>query len=319
MSRIALGIDLGGTGIKLGLVDQKGKLLRSFRFSTPSKTDPQQVVHLITEQVELLLHSLKGTCPIGIGVGCAGDVDPETGTIRVSPNLRWKNVPLKRLLMKRLRQPLVVDNDANVAAWAAYVVEAKRKIRNLVCVTLGTGVGGGLVINGKLYRGATGTAGEIGHMTVYPEGIPCNCGNQGCLERYIGVRAMASEARRAIESGETTLLSKLCGNDLTKIDPLMIQQAAKRGDHLALHLWEQAGDRLGIAMASIVNVLNPEWIVLAGGLSRARQLLLEPLHRTLLKRSFATPAKTVKLVISKLDQDLGIVGAGLVAHELLGG
>ena len=305
---------MGGTGIKLGLVDHNGKLLQTHRLSTPARTDPEQVVTLIVENVHSLL-KWTGRSIIGIGIGCAGDVDPVTGTIRISPNLRWNQVPLKALLARRLKFRIRVDNDANVAAWAAYVVEAKRKIQNLICITVGTGIGGGLVINGKLFRGTTGSAGEIGHMTLFPEGVPCNCGNLGCLERYIGAKAMASEAKRAIESGEKTMITKLVDHEYSKITPLIIHQAAQEKDPLALRLWEEAGERLGITLASVVNMLNPEWIVLSGGLSRAGRFLLDPLRRTIQKRCFPTPAKAVKLVISRLDQDLGIVGAGLLAHE----
>jgi glucokinase len=214
-----------------------------------------------------------------------------------------------------LKYPILVENDANVAAWAAYVVEAKRRIKNLICITVGTGIGGGLVIDGALFRGTTGSAGEIGHTTLYPEGIPCSCGNQGCIERYVGAKALAAQAQRAIESGEKSLVSKLVNHDLSKITPLVIQTAARRKDSMAVRIWAQAGERLGITLASMVNVLNPEWIVFAGGLSRSGHLLLTPLRRTILKRSFPTPGKAVKLVISTLDQDLGIVGAGLLAHE----
>jgi len=316
MSRpLALGIDLGGTGIKLGLVDPTGDLGRTFRFSTPSKSDPREVADLIVAQTEALLQAAGRPRIAGIGIGAAGDVDPVTGTIRISPNLQWKNAPLKALLSKSLKFPITVDNDANAAAWAAYVVESKRKVKNLICVTLGTGVGGGIVIDGKLYRGASGSAGEIGHMTLYPEGIHCNCGNNGCLERYIGAKAMAEEARRAIEAGEPTSLTKMVKNDLQLITPLLVDQAARQKDRLSLRLYEQAGERLGIGLASLVNILNPEWIVFAGGLSRAGRLLLDPLRQTLQKRAFTTPASAVKLVVSRLDQDLGIVGAGLLAHE----
>jgi len=317
MSNIALGIDMGGTGIKLGLVDSRGNLSQTLRLSTPSRTDPEQVVNLIVENVHNLLRLTGHRSIPDIGIGCAGDVDPVKGVIRISPNLRWKQVPLKALLSRRLKSRIRVENDANVAAWAAYVVEGRRKIQNLVCITVGTGIGGGLVINGKLFRGTTGSAGEIGHMTLFPEGVPCNCGNQGCLERYIGARAMAEEARRAIESGEKTVITKLVDHDFSKITPFIIHQAAQQKDRLALHLWDEAGERLGITLAAVVNMLNPQWIVLAGGLSRAGRLLLDPLRRTILQRSFSTPAHAVKLVISRLDQDLGIVGAGLLAHEKL--
>lgn len=315
MSKFALGIDMGGTGIKLGLVDQRGKLFRTFRLPTPVHHYPEQIAESIAQQAQALLDLSRSHQIVGIGVGCAGDIDPEKGIVRVSPNLRWKAVPLKALLSRTLKLPILIDNDANVAAWAAYVVEAKRRVQNLLCVTVGTGVGGGLVLNGQLYHGATGSAGEIGHMTLYPEGNPCACGNQGCTERYIGAKAMNHEARHAIESGEKTLLKKLIKQDYDKLTPYLIQKAARQGDRLALSLWEQAGERLGITLASTVNLLNPEWIVFAGGLSRAGGLLLDPVRRTILKRSFQTPAKAVRLVISKLDQDLGMVGAGLLAHD----
>jgi glucokinase len=312
----ALGIDLGGTGIKMGLIEPDGRIMRKVRLPTPQGVGPKEVTDVIVREARLLIQTL-GKKPVlaGIGVGSAGDVEPGTGVIRISPNLKWHNVPLKKLLAKELRYPITVENDANVAAWAAYAVEAKRAVRNLLCVTLGTGVGGGIVIEGKLYRGSSGSAGEIGHMTLFPEGVPCNCGNFGCLERYVGARAMSDEARRAITGGEKTLIIELVEGDLQRIEPLIVQKAARANDRFALHLWELAGERLGIGLASLINVLNPEWIVLAGGLSRAGDLLSEPLRRTIQKRAFATPAATAKIVISKLDQDLGIVGAGLVAHE----
>ncbi len=314
MPKLTIGIDMGGTGIKLGVVDPRGKLLRTFRMPTPVHSQPAEIAQMIGREAELLLKSVKGRRIAGIGVGCAGDIDPKTGVVRISPNLRWKQVPLKAMLSKVLKLPIYVDNDANVAAWAAYVVEAKRKIQNLLCVTIGTGVGAGLVLDGKLYHGATGSAGEIGHMTLFPEGFPCLCGNQGCTERYVGAKAMAHEAKHAIESGEKTKILQLVDNDLTKISAHVIQKAARQGDRLALQLWEQAGERLGITLASTVNLLNPEWIVFAGGLSRAGSLLLDPVRRTIRKRSFSTPGSAVRLVISKLDQDLGMVGAGLLAH-----
>jgi len=314
--KLTLGIDLGGTGIKMALVDPKGKLQRTVRVSTPSKTDPREVTALIIRHANRLIQTVGRSAIRAIGVGSAGDVDPVSGVVRISPNLRWRNVPLKSLLRRYLKYPITVENDANVAAWAAYVVESHRRVRNLICVTLGTGVGGGIVLDGKLYRGTTGSAGEIGHITLYPDGVPCPCGNKGCLERYVGARAMAEEARRAIETGEASLIADLVDHDLSRIEPLIVQKAAYRKDSLAVHLWEQTGERLGIGLASLVNVLNPECVVLAGGLSRAGRMLLHPLRRTLRERSFPTPARAVKLMVSRLDQDLGMVGAGLVAHEL---
>ncbi len=315
MSKLAVGIDMGGTGIKLGLVDPSGKLVKTIRLPTPINTHPERVAASVAQETKNLLKKAKLRDIVGIGVGCAGDIDPVHGTVRISPNLRWKQVPLKTLLARTLKFPIHVDNDANVAAWAAYQVEAKRKVKNLLCVTVGTGVGAGLVLDGKLYHGVTGSAGEIGHVTLFPEGLICACGNQGCTERYAGAKALCYEAKHAIQSGEKTLIQKMVKNDLSKLTAFIIQKAARKGDRLAQHLWEQAGERLGITIASVVNLLNPEWIVFAGGLSRAGSLFLDPIQRTILKRSFSTPARAVRLVISKLDQDLGMVGAGLLAHE----
>lgn len=309
----SLGIDLGGTGVKLGFVDQEGKLGDTSRFATPIGGDPLAVIDLIVFHAQKLLADAR-TRIKGIGIGCAGDIDSVKGVVRISPNLGWRNVPIKTLLGRKLRRPITLDNDANVAAWGAYVVEAKRRVKNLLCVTLGTGIGGGIIIDGKLYRGATGSAGEIGHMTLYPDGIPCKCGNQGCLERYIGARDLSAAARRAIEGGEQSLITRLVQSELDHITPLIIQQAALKGDRLALKMYDEAGERLGIGLASVVNMLNPDWIVLAGGISRAGPVLLDPIRRTLHKRAFPTPASAVKLFISRKDQDLGIIGAGLIAH-----
>jgi glucokinase len=313
MSRLTLGIDLGGTGIKFAVVDPRGNILHRAKVLTPSKRDPVEVVSLIAAQAKSLIEVTRKRIH-GIGIGTAGDVDPKTGSVRMSPNLGWKNVPLKALIARRLKYPIHVDNDANVAAWAAYVVEAKRRVKNLLCVTVGTGVGGGLILNGELYRGTTGSAAEIGHLTLYPDGVPCACGNHGCLERYVGAVAMAQEARDAIQSGAASLVSRMVQDDLSKISPFILQEAARLHDKLAVQMWNRVGERLGIGLAGLINVLNPEWIVLAGGLSRAGDLLLDPVRRTIEKRSFPTPGKAARLVISKLDQELGVVGAGLIAH-----
>src|SRR5262249_53536205 len=159
--------------------------LRTSKVLTPSKRDPMEVVLLMVAQAKGLLETTRQRVS-GVGIGTAGDVDPKTGVVRMSPNLHWKNVPLKKLIAQRLKYPITVENDANVAAWAAYIVEAKRRVQNLLCVTVGTGVGGGFILNGQLYRGTTGSAAEIGHMTLYPDGAACPCGNNGCLERYVG-------------------------------------------------------------------------------------------------------------------------------------
>jgi glucokinase len=313
-NNLTLGIDLGGTGIKMGIVNSQGKLLRTAKISTPSQGDARLTTSMVVREVNELLSSVGKTAIQGIGIGVAGDVDQAKGVVRMSPNLGWKNFPIRDYLAKYLKYPITVDNDANAAAWAAYVVETKKKVQNLICVTLGTGIGGGIVLNGRLYHGATGSAGEIGHMTLFPQGIQCKCGNYGCLERYVGARAMIVTAKEALNSGEKTLIRKLINNDLSRVTPMIIQEAGLKGDPLAIQLWAQAGENLGVGLASLINVLNPEIIILAGGLSRAGSLFLNPLKRTLLERAFAAPARAVKIMISRMDQELGTVGAGLIAQ-----
>jgi glucokinase len=312
---LALGIDIGGTGVKLGLVDRNGRISSLRKMPTPKGVPAIQAAEAIAEEASKLVGAVQASRLTGVGVGVAGDIDSQAGVVRMSPNLGWRQVPIRRLLANALGRPVLVENDANVAAWAAFRVEAKARVRNLLCVTLGTGIGGGIVVDGRLYRGATGTAGEIGHTTLDPNGHPCACGNRGCLERYVGARAMSEEARRAIKGGEKSQIAKLVKGDLSKIEPLIVQRAARQGDRLAKRLWKDAGERLGISLASMVNVLNPDWIVLSGGLSRAGGLLLDPVRRMIKERSFQAPARAVKLVISRLDQDLGTVGAALLAHD----
>ena len=314
MSNLRIGIDFGGTGIKIALVSKTGELLKFNEFPTPKNPEPLIITQQIKNSIESLLDRTSATQirQIPIGVGVAGDIDHATGVVRYSPNLSWKNIPLKRLLTQRLKQKIFIDNDANAAAWAAYIVDAKRKVSNLIAITLGTGVGGGVIINKSIYRGSTNSAGELGHMTFVPNGLLCLCGNHGCVERYIGAKAMVDEVKDRLSKGQKTLISKMISGAVDKLSPVLILEAAKRNDRFALGIWRSMGERLGIAMSSLVNLLNPDLIVLSGGLSRAGKNLLIPAKRTLKANSFLTPAKHVQLKVSKLDKHLGVVGAALL-------
>jgi glucokinase len=216
------------------------------------------------------------------------------------------------MLKSSLPEPIVIDNDANAAAWGAYWLETDGKIKNFVCITLGTGIGGGLIINGKLYRGATGSAGEIGHMPLDPYGLRCNCGSFGCAERYLGANYLSMQAKEAVERGRSKIISKLTEGNIDNITPQILTRAANMGDQLSKEIWQQAGERLGVILAGVVNLLNPEMVVLAGGVSLAGQLILKPLRDTVKKRAFKTPAKACQIVISRYNQNLGVVGAALL-------
>lgn len=310
---LSLGVDIGGTGVKMALVDRRGRIHQLQKFASPTKASPAVFLGTINRWMRGFVGRDQFRTLRGIGVGVAGDVDQAHGRVRLSPNLQWHNVPLKALLRKHLPPiPLVVDNDANAAAWAAYWVETHRRAKNLVCLTLGTGVGGGLILNGALYRGATGSAGEIGHMTIDPTGPACPCGNHGCLERYIGARALVERACQAVQEGEQSVIIELVGGNLQAVTPLVLQQAAQRGDRLARRIWQEAGERLGVALASLVNIFNPDRIVVAGGVARAGRLILAPAQRVMRRRAFPVPGHAVHLSLSHLDQDLGVVGAALL-------
>jgi glucokinase len=312
MGKMYLGIDLGGTQVKIAVVSATGEIVESSTFANYPGSIPEKVVD------EIVLHArrMKNFKKLsGTGVGVAGDIDQKKGAVRFSPNLiAWKNIPLRRMLERRqLPKPVVIDNDANVAALGAFWLEAKGKVRNLVCVTLGTGVGGGVVCEGKLYRGATGSAGEIGHMPLDPNGPQCNCGSQGCIERYVGAPYISIEAQELVKGGKSKIMYNLVEGNIAAITPAIVAEAANIGDPIANKIWQQAGERLGIVLAGVINLINPEIIVLAGGVSRAGNLILKPIKDTVNDRAFRTAARACRIVISKYDQKLGVVGAALLA------
>lgn len=298
-----LGVDIGGTEVKFAVVDSNGVVgsFSSVKFDRNSK-----------KLIDSLKTKTAGLKFSGIGIAVAGDVDAEKGTVRFSPNLKWKNVNLKKMFGDAFRMPVSVENDATAAAYGAYILDLKKKCRNAVCITLGTGVGGGIIINGNIYRGATGSAGEIGHLCYEPNGIKCSCGNSGCFERYIGRDGIISIARRKIKS-RPTMIPGLAGGNNDKITPETITAAARQGDRVAKEIWDEAGAILGVLLTDIVDLLNPEYIVLTGGISKAGDFLLKPAVRELKKRAFEVPSQKVKVIISKHQNQLGVAGAALLS------
>ena len=309
MSKLFLGVDLGGTVVKIAVVDSKGKIIEQRAFSN-NDHKPENVVKKISDHYKLISNRSHIS---GTGIGVAGDIDQDRGVVRFSPNLGWKDLPLKKMLAKHLPGPIRMDNDANAAAWGAYWLETKGLVKNMVCVTLGTGVGGGIICNGDIMIGATGSAGEIGHMTLDPAGPRCNCGNYGCIERYVGAKYLSDEVRERIKNGERSRITGIVKGDHALITPEIITIAAKAGDKLAINIWYQAGVRLGIMFASLINALNPEMIVLAGGVSRSGDLIMKPIKETVKKRAFKTPAGACKIVFAKNTQHLGVAGAALLS------
>ncbi|MBL0059378.1 MAG: ROK family protein [Elusimicrobia bacterium] len=297
---LRLGVDLGGTQVKMALVNERGRILERIQVSTVK--DPRSLVRALAAAAEPWgSRSLLGT-----GVGVAGNVDPARGLVRFAPNLGWKNLRLADLFRQAgFPSPVVLDNDATAAAWGAHHLEFGGKTRNLIVLTLGTGVGGGLIFDGRLYRGSSGTAGEVGHLTVEAGGEPCPCGHRGCLEAYAGGASLVRWARRAYAKK---------GRVVDPLNPKILYDRALRGDSVARAAWRRAAGALGTALTGLVNVLNPDTLLLTGGVARAARLFLPEATRVMKKNAFKTPARAVRVLVSKRMEDLGVVGSALLVE-----
>jgi glucokinase len=304
-----LGIDLGGTSAKIGLVSSTKRIVNES--SVPSLGSPEPK-DLVARMAEVCKRLAVGKKIEKLGVGVAGDIDSARGVVRISPNLGWKNVPLKSLLEKRVPWNVTVDNDAKAAAWGLYNTQIPKSIKHVIVMTLGTGVGGGIILNGLLHRGATGTAGEVGHMNIEENGPLCNCGNHGCLETYVGRPHIEKKVRTALENGQKSSLQALFHDDPQQITPLAIAQAAEKGDAYALSVWNDVGRALGIAVGDLIYLLNPQMICFTGGVSQAKELYLKPLRETLSKRAFKTPVNAARLMVAVQAANIGVIGASLL-------
>lgn len=311
MSRPAVGIDVGGTFAKVAAVARTGRILRLEEIPTRPAEGPAAFVG----RLGALLDSWPGPFA-GAGLGLAGEVDAERGRLRFAPNMKgWDGFDFKRALTKRLRVPVAVDNDANLAVWGAYVTELKRGPRDVAGVTLGTGVGGGIVIGGRLYRGATGSAGEVGHTRVETPGEPCHCGLRGCLEAYAGSYGVLRTARKVLSERRFggSLLFKLSPG-LSRLELPAITEAARRGDAAAREIWARTGRYLAAGLANLIMILNPEVVLVLGGVSRAGRFLMDPVREHLSRQPFPTPFRRAKLVVAA-NHNGGCVGAALLALE----
>lgn len=315
MRKISVGVDIGGTNITLALVDRNGKILKKMKFATLVKRGADQIIKDIINCISQLTRGISRSQIEGIGIGAAGRIDHASGVIRFSPNLFWRNVPIVKILKRRFRLPVYLDNDANTACWGAYITHKLWKVHSLLCITLGTGVGGGIIIDGKLYHGATGCAGEIGHMPLNPDGPRCNCGSYGCLERYVGSKHLVKRVVKEIRKGRRTLIKRLIKGEFKNLTPQIIQEAAEMGDKFALKIWEEVGTNLGIALAGLINCLNPEVVLFAGGISKGYKLFFPAMKRTIRTRAFSGLAKSVRFIRTKSSEELGVIGAALLVRR----
>jgi glucokinase len=274
---LACGIDVGGTKIAGGVVDEKGQILEELRVESPA-TD----AHAIEAAIEQLVSELRTRHEIeAVGVGAAGYIDRSRSVVYFAPNLAWRDLDLKHDLEQQIGLPVVIENDANAAAWGEFQFGAGHDVDDLLLVTVGTGVGGGVVLDGALYRGAFGVGAEIGHMRVVPEGILCGCGNRGCLEVYGSGTALVREVRAAAAAGSLLAADLLdrAGGDPGQITGPLVTDAARDGDAFAIEQLASIGSWLGQGIASITAILDPAVVVIGGGVSAAEELLLNPIRQ----------------------------------------
>ena len=314
------GIDIGASNIKFGLIDSTGKII--YRNLKPSLVEKgtKPLLHMITNIAEnLLLRAAEDELPINwLGVGTPGVVDINTGTvIDVSPNIPgWVGTELGIHLKDHLNLPVYVDNDANAMALGELRFGAGRRYNNILCVTVGTGVGGAVIINRKLWRGSNFSAGELGHIVIDYNGPKCDCGNTGCLEKYCTGPAMIKMATEKLKNGMNETMSEILSGKIENLNIKKIFLGAKKGDELSLSIIEQSAKILGAGLSGIVNLLNPEAIIFGGGVIDGGAGYIEIVGAEIRKRSFRTATENLRIVKAELGNDAGFIGAGLLGEHI---
>lgn len=307
-----IGVDLGGTNIRAAVL-QGTRVLSDVRLATPQIGGAAAVNATMLAAVAELLARPAGDGVAAIGLGIPGLVDPARGYCNFSPNLFWRDEPVAALFHERFGLPVAMDNDVRVATCGELTYGAGQGIADFICIAIGTGIGSGIVLGGRLYRGHAFAGGEIGHMTVEKDGPPCNCGNHGCIEAFAGALAIAAAGRRAVAAGEAPVLASLADGNPDRVNPALIAQAAQAGDAGAAAVFARAGEYLGIGLASLANVLNPSHFIIGGGVANAGELFLGPARRVLRERAMPVNARTATIVTAALGQDAGLIGAGVIA------
>jgi glucokinase len=317
-----LAIDLGGTKMIAALVAHPLKMITRDYSLTLAGEGVEAVTGRVFSAIDRVL-SAQNIVPSqlhSIVVAAAGAIDAERGLVTSSPNLTgWRNVPLRDMVKERYKVNTILINDANAEALGEHQLGAGRGISNLILITVGTGIGGGIIINGRLYSGASGSAGEIGHTTIDMNGPRCSCGNIGCWEMFASGRAMAREAQARVKWGEESILKEMVGGEIGKITTEKIDEAARGGDPLALDVISKAATYLGIGMVNLVNAFNPEMIIVGGGVAKMGELLLEPARQVVRERAFKLASGVVRIVPTQLGDDGGVLGGAVFAYSLTAG
>lgn len=312
-----IGVDLGGTNIKVGIVNQGGQIL----FQNSRTTNPSRLYRLIIQ--DIIEQIEEGMIQVGktvkeiksIGIGIPGIAELQTGNVIYCTNLSWYNVPIGEMIRKHFDKPVFIENDATVAALAESISGSTKGVPNSVFLTLGTGVGGGIIINHKVYSGSHGAGSEIGHMIVGENFYECNCGRNGCLETFVSATAMIRYAQKHIQEGVTdTEILNMAEGIIENITAKMIFDSAQKGDLLAKKVVERMIKYLSIGIANIHNMLDPDRVTIGGGVSKAGNALLEPLREAVSKQSFCKGVKYGDITLAQLGNDAGIIGAAFLGE-----
>jgi glucokinase len=314
--RYIIGVDLGGTNIVAGAMPEDGSREIAMRSQpTHAENGADSVVERICQMVEDVI---AVTCAetgatrddfLGVGIGSPGPLDREHGIVIVTPNLGWRDFPLRDEVSSRVGLPASLDNDANCATLGEWWTGAARGGRNVVGLTIGTGIGGGLILDGKLYHGASDVAGEIGHTTIDSTGRRCKCGNYGCLEAYASGPAIAERAREQLEGNETSILLSMVGGRLERLTAQTVYEAAQHDDAVAREVVRDTARFLGAGIANLLNIFNPDVVVIAGGVTQAGEFLFEPLRAEVRRRAFKPAVDACRIVPGILPGSAGVVGA----------
>lgn len=310
-----IGVDLGGTKILTGIFDTSFNCLGQVKISTKAHRGPDEVIERIVrcvrdavDECDLAMSQVRG-----VGIGAPGAVDTAEGRVIFAPNLGWENLPLQKTIEKQLQVPVFVENDCKLHTLGVFEAELKAKPRHLIGLFLGTGIGAGIIIDGKPYTGAHGTAGEVGHMVIDMNGPECGCGNRGCFEALASRRAIFRTIQAAVKKGQKTLLTDLLGEDLSDLRSGDLRKAIRRGDKFVEEVIEQAAEYTGIAVGNLMNLFNPEVIVLGGGIfEQLEHEMLPVVEKVARKRALPGTSKGVEIVATRLGDDAGITGGAVL-------
>jgi len=313
-----LAIDLGGTKIIAAIISNQGRVITREYYLTLAEEGPQLVIKRTLSAIDRLLSlgKIDSSQLNSISIAAAGAIDFDKGLVTLSANLPgWYDIPLRDMIKEKYRVNTFLINDASAAALGEHRFGAGKGVNNLIYLTVSTGIGGGIIINGKLYSGPCGSAGEIGHMTIDVNGPRCRCGNIGCLEMLVSGTAVAREAIKRIRQGERSSLTEIVEGKIESITAEKVEVAAQGGDSLALEVILKAANYLGVGMVNLVNIFNPEMIIVGGGMAKMGNLLLDPAKQVVRERAFQLPAQAVRIVPAQLGDDAGVLGAAVFAFQ----